>query len=413
MHPKLFELPLLKDPVHVSWPVLAVLVAVVFGLVTLGGKVAEKSRLKGGLLMAVPVAGLVAAFLLFLETPLRGLPINSYGFSIMVGFLLAAWIGVRRGKPLGLKSDFILDVGIIGMIFGIIGAKINYILQYGHEVAPEADKGTIWGDLGMHPLGALILGAVPLGFWWWRMKKSGEKVALYSWQTAVLMALTLVFAVAGARAYFLWRNHEAYSWKVFRNWQSGFVFYGGLIAGGGASLLYIKMRGVAVALVADLCAPLTMLGLAFGRLGCFLNGCCYGKEGTGFPCVSFPSGSPAANDQGRSFQPSNPVHPAQLYEAAAAVGFFFLLSWIWKKKRKAQGEVFLIMLMLYGAWRFMIEFMRGDKRPQWIGDLSYSQVVSLGLFAVAGVWLFLLRNRPQPAAAEPAPPAAPATKTGP
>jgi len=63
------------------------------------------------------------------------------------------------------------------------------------------------------------------------MKKSGEKVQLYSWQNAVLMVLTLLFALIGTRALFVYQNSDFYSWKVFRNWQSGFVLYGGLIVG--------------------------------------------------------------------------------------------------------------------------------------------------------------------------------------
>ena len=63
------------------------------------------------------------------------------------------------------------------------------------------------------------------------------------------------------------------------------------------------------------------------------------------------------------------------------------------------------MCMLYGAWRFVIEFARGDERPQWLGELSYSQVVSLVLFIGAGIWLFLLRSRPPAEEPPPAPPA--------
>ena len=165
-------------------------------------------------------------------------PINSYGFSIMVGFLLASWIAVRRGKPLGLNSDFILDVGIIGMIFGILGAKVNYLLQYHKEFSGDAGL-PLWGDSGLHPLGVLLLGWIPFGFWFWRMKKSGEKVRLFSWQSGVLLLLTLVFAFVGARGLFLYMNRGDYSWKVVRNWQSGFVLYGGLIAGIPAAALYI------------------------------------------------------------------------------------------------------------------------------------------------------------------------------
>jgi phosphatidylglycerol:prolipoprotein diacylglycerol transferase len=342
------------------------------------------------------------------DIPGLGWPINSYGFSIMVGFLLASWIAVRRAKPLGLDSDFILDVGIIGMIFGIVGAKINYLLQYHEQFAKDAGR-PLWDDPGLHPLG-VMLGAVPFAFWFWRTQRSGEKVKLVTWQNAVLLVLTLVFAFVGARAWHLYQNRDEYSWRLFKNWQSGFVLYGGLITGIAAGALYIKMRGKSVSLVADLAAGPMMLALAFGRLGCFLNGCCYGKPGTGFPCVRFPAGSPAAADQQKFGEASNPVHPTQLYEAAAAVGFFFLLSWIWRKPRKLQGEVFLFMVMLYGSWRFIIEFARGDERPIWFAGLSYSQVVSLVAGIVAAAAYFLLRKRvaaPAPPAQPPAPAATP------
>jgi phosphatidylglycerol---prolipoprotein diacylglyceryl transferase len=327
--------------------------------------------------------------------PGLGWPINSYGFSIMVGFLLASWIAVKRGKPLGLSSDFILDVGIIGMIFGILGAKVNYLLQYHKEFSGDTGL-PLWGDSGLHPLGVLLLGWIPFGFWFWRMKKSGETVRLFSWQSGVLLLLTLVFAFVGARGLYLYMNSGDYSWKVFRNWQSGFVLYGGLIAGIPAAALYIKMRGHSVAKIADLCAGPIMLALAFGRLGCFLNGCCYGKKCEGFPGVRFPDASPAAREG------NNPALPTQLFEVAAAVGFFFLLSWLYRRKRKAEGEVFLVMVMLYAGWRFFIEFLRGDDRPVWIASLSYSQVVSLVAIAGAAVWLFFKRSG---AAAEPPAPA--------
>ncbi len=327
-------------------------------------------------------------------------PINSYGFSIMIGFLLSSWVAVRRGKPLGLKSDFILDVGIIGMIFGIIGAKVNYLLQYGQEVA-EHGKLSLWGDMGLNPLGALLLGPIPFAFWFWRTKKAGQPVRLISWQNGVLMFLTFLFAFVGTRALYLYQNHAEYSWKLFKNWQSGFVLYGGVIAGGAASLLYIKMRGQPVALVADLVAAPVMLAQAFGRIGCFLNGCCHGKQGTGFTAITFPVGSPPAE---KTFAPTS-VYPTQLYEAAATVGFFFLLSWVYKRPRKAQGEVFLMMIMLYAVWRFIIEFFRGDERPLMAG-LFYSQWIGLIFFAGAGIWLYLIRSR------APAAPAGPGVEKG-
>lgn len=310
-----------------------------------------------------------------------GIPINSYGFSIMIGFLLASWIAVRRAKPLGIKSDFILDVGIIGMIAGIIGAKINYILQYPQSFPPE--NPTPWGDTGVHPAGAL-LGLVPYGFWWWRVRKEDGPVRLYSWQNAVLLVLTLVLAVIGARAVHLVQYWDDYGW-FFKGWQSGFVLYGGLIAGVAASALYVKMRGHKISTIADIGAAPIMLAQAFGRIGCFLNGCCYGKVCEGFPGVTFAAGRGAGS----------PVHPTQLYETAVCIGFFFLLSWYDRKVKKAAGETFLAMMMCYGTWRFLVEFVRGDDRPQWFG-LFYSQWVSVGAFVAAAVWLVLLRRRGRP-----------------
>lgn len=395
MFPKLFEIPLFGN-LPTSWPVFLVIVAGVAAAATFGSKVAEQSRLLGKLLTVLPVAGAVTAFITFVETPFGKMPINSYGFSIMVGFLLASWIAVRRGAALGLGSDFVLDVGIIGMIFGILGAKINYLLQYGKDLVEEG-KRTLWGDPGMHPLGALLLGPIPLAFWYWRTHKSGRPVRLASWQNGVLLVLTLLFSVAGARAFFLWQHQDEYSWRLFRNWQSGFVLYGGLLTGVAAAALYVKMRGASLAAVADLAAAPMMLGVAFGRLGCFLNGCCYGKRGDGFPALRFPPDSPVAREQKKFGEWSDPVHPTQLYESLAALAFFFFLSWLYRRKRKAPGEVFLTMGILYGSWRFLIEFVRGDERPRWIGALSYSQVVSLAVVMLCGVWLYLRRSGVSPA----------------
>lgn len=422
MFPKLFEVPLFGG-VAVSWPVFIGLILALVAAVSYGGSLVERAaaakrpKIGGQLLVALPVAAFVTAFLTFVETPFGKMPINSYGFSIMVGFLLASWIAVRRGKPLGIKSDFILDVGIIAMIFGIIGAKVNYLLQYSDEI--EKSGKSVFGDWGLNPVGAFF-GLIPLAFWWWRTRDDPRKIRLYSWQTAVLFVMTLAFAVVGTRTVYLWTYRADYDWQVIKNWQSGFVLYGGLIAGVAAGMLYVKMRGQSVARIADLAAGPMMLALGFGRLGCFLNGCCYGQacDSAGFPCVTFPRSSPAYQEQLKaklidfSATASRPVAPTQIYETLAAVGFFFLLSWVWKKKRKVEGEVFLLMVMLYGAWRFTIEFFRGDLRPEWIGSLTYSQVVSMAALLVAGVWLYIARGRAK--AAPPAPPdASPPAPTGP
>mgnify|MGYP003577063139 CR=1 FL=1 len=114
MFPTLFKLPLWPT-VQVSWTVFVVLVALLMAAMTYAPKIGEKNKLLGQLLLILPAAAFVTAFVAFVRTPFKDgiLPINSYGFAIMVGFLLASWIAVSRAKPLGIKSDFILDLGII------------------------------------------------------------------------------------------------------------------------------------------------------------------------------------------------------------------------------------------------------------------------------------------------------------
>src|SRR5438045_9657490 len=104
MHPKIFEIPL-WPAAHASWPVFIGLVVALLILVQVAAKIGEKSKIKGQLLSIIPTAAFVTAFVTFVETPFKVLPINSYGFCIMVGFLLASWIAFRRCRETGISSD--------------------------------------------------------------------------------------------------------------------------------------------------------------------------------------------------------------------------------------------------------------------------------------------------------------------
>jgi phosphatidylglycerol:prolipoprotein diacylglycerol transferase len=332
--------------------------------------------------------------------PILGLPINSYGFMIMIGFLLAAYIAVRRGKRLGVDSDLLLDVGIIGLLAGMIGAKINHILQFPDEYKHSLEIFN-FGDGGLNWLGGLILGPLPFLFWWFRTK-GREKVVLWSWQNGVLLVLTLVFALIGTRALHLYVHRADYSWKFITGFQGGFVLYGGLIAGILTASLYVKMRGERLGRIGDLAAPGLMIGIAFGRIGCFLNGCCYGKVTQSFVGVAFPKGSPAyieqlkTQDFGSEMTHSAPVLPTQLFETAAALGFFFLLSWYDRHKKKNEGETAFLAGMLYSTWRFIVEFLRDDPRGDLILGMTYSQFVSLFVLAACGAAFYVVRRRTPP-----------------
>ena len=134
-------------------------------------------------------------------------------------------------------------------------------------------------------------------------------------------------------------------------------------------------------------------GHCLGRVGCFLGGCCFGKPTDSAFGVVFPEGSDPYEFYGGAIA----VHPTQLYEAAFLLALFFVL-FFWLKK-----DALPFYCILYGAWRFGIEFLRADDRGSLFGlPLSPSQVISVALFILGGVLLAvrLVRARRGAAAAQ-------------
>ena len=189
--------------------------------------------------------------------------------------------------------------------------------------------------------------------------------------------------------------------RIFKIWEGGLVFYGGF-AGAAVAFFafcrkYRKERSVAD--FSDLLLCGLPLGHAFGRIGCFLNGCCYGSRAEGalsWLGVSFPPLSDASYEQARlgllarPSLPSLPVLPVQLFEAAFLLMLAALLVFLYAKTRKAgtaKGLPTGVYLFSYAAFRFLIEFLRGDDRPE-LGSLSSAQMFSIPLAAV-GVWFFV------------------------
>jgi phosphatidylglycerol:prolipoprotein diacylglycerol transferase len=148
--------------------------------------------------------------------------------------------------------------------------------------------------------------------------------------------------------------------------------------------------------MADAVAPALALGSALGRIGCFLNGCCYGVW-TSFPlAVRFPAGSPpwVRHVELGLISPLAPhslaVHPTQLYSALDALLLLGLLTWFYPRRRR-DGEAMALLMVTYPVLRFANECLRGDE-PAIVAGLSAAQAISLGLF-VAGVttWVYLAR----------------------
>jgi phosphatidylglycerol:prolipoprotein diacylglycerol transferase len=208
----------------------------------------------------------------------------------------------------------------------------------------------------------------------------------------------LVAGVLGSRVAYVLLNVGLYArvcgagdcLAALRLWDGGLVFFGGVIAATAATALFVRRRGWGLGATADLLAPGVALGHAFGRLGCFLAGCCYGRPWAAG--VTFPPGSVAFADGARG-----PVHPTQLYESAAELAIFATLV-VLRRRPRAPGTIALVYALLYGAVRAIIEIWRGDAGRRFLFQIGTPPVAlstsqAIGIVAAAAAAALLLRRR--------------------
>lgn len=204
-----------------------------------------------------------------------------------------------------------------------------------------------------------------------------------------LSVYILIGTLAGARLFYVisdWSSFRGNPLDIFKIWQGGLVFQGGLFGGVAVALWYLKSRKVAPWRVGDVVIPSVALGHALGRIGCFLNGCCFGTP-TNLPWgVTFPPESFAAQHFGLGHH----IHPAQLYSALNALFVFFVLI-IYTPRARFPGQVFWLYGVLYGVTRFLLEFLRVE--PRVLFSFSLYQVVSGGMIVLSLVMLLILSRR--------------------
>jgi phosphatidylglycerol:prolipoprotein diacylglycerol transferase len=240
----------------------------------------------------------------------RELAFHTYGVLIAVGLALGIALAYREGKRRGFDGGRVLDAAFWMIVAGLIGSRIVYGIVNAGDFARACFRG----------------GGEPRGI------------------GAVLSDCTRILAI----------------------WQGGLVFYGGVA---GAALIgwrFAKREGWSFASFGDLFAPALALGHAFGRLGCFAAGCCFGKVGGGHWGASFPRGSVAFDElAGMGQIPSGwdttpALHPTQLYEAFGEFAIFAALMLLRPRARRHPGTLFVGYLGLYAMLRFVVEMFRGD-----------------------------------------------------
>jgi phosphatidylglycerol---prolipoprotein diacylglyceryl transferase len=197
----------------------------------------------------------------------------------------------------------------------------------------------------------------------------------------------VIGGMAGGKLFhvvFFWNDFIA-GWREegIRSLREGFVFYGGFIGASVAGLVYTRIKQIEFWKVADCCAPGVAIGHAFGRMGCFFNGCCYGKP-CSFPwAVRFPPPHQIAGI---------PVHPTEIYEALGNVLIFLGLTANFRRK-KFDGQIWWWYVLSYGVLRFCVEFFRGDYETYYFGIFTFGHVVATIMIVVAGAALILCRSK--------------------
>lgn len=180
-----------------------------------------------------------------------------------------------------------------------------------------------------------------------------------------------------------WRAIAADPGYIIRTMADGFVVFGGIIGGIASGYLYCRRKGLKFLKYFDLLTPSVALAQGFGRVGCFLAGCCYGRDTDCPVSITFHESD---------FAPNNiALIPTQIYSSALNFLHFFLLLYVARHTR-ADGQVAACYLIFYSVGRFIVEFFRGDLERGSVGILSTSQFI--GIFTgIAGVILFIAAGK--------------------
>jgi phosphatidylglycerol:prolipoprotein diacylglycerol transferase len=263
-----------------------------------------------------------------------------------------------------------------------------------------------FGPIPIHGYGLMIVIGFLLGCWLAarETRRRGLPDRMYDLGLVMLLAGVL----GGRTFYFIQYYDTAFAGsqypflEFFKIWKGGLVFYGGAILGLLGGFIYLWRKRLPMADFLDCAGIGAPIAMAFGRIGCFLNGCCFGKVcDASYPlAVRFPLESPARASHlargllGGHETTSLPVHPVQLYQAAHDFMIFGLVYWYLRRAGTPRGAGMPLLFALYGIGRFLLEGLRGDHSATFTG-LTVSQNLSLALLVLfGGAFVFILLREP-------------------
>jgi phosphatidylglycerol:prolipoprotein diacylglycerol transferase len=244
-----------------------------------------------------------------------------------------------------------------------------------------------FGSLPIRWYGVMMGAAFLAGLW-----TATRRARLVNVSGDVIADVTLwlmVGSIVGARIAYVttyWKQEFANGpiSEIFMIQHGGLVYYGGLIGATVAGISYLVWKKLPVWKIADIMAPSIALGSVFGRIGCLLNGCCYGYACSLPWAIHFP-----ADHETHGIG----VHPTEIYDGLLNLILYLALAW-WFRHKKFDGQIFAAYLIGYSVFRAIAEHFRGDYPADHIHyGLTSAQVVSLPMFAAGLALMFFLSRR--------------------
>lgn len=252
------------------------------------------------------------------------------------------------------------------------------------------------GSFSLPTYGLLVSIGVLLGLWI-SVRNSAKQGGNPddAWNLGILVVLC---GIVGAKVLYIlvdWTYYTSHPGEIFSlgTLQAGGVFSGGLIGAFVAAAWYIRKHRMPALATCDAFAPGLALGHAIGRVGCFAAGCCWGKPTQAFWGVTFNNplahawvGTPLGEA----------LEPTQLFESAIELANFFILTWMFKR-RKFEGQIMGTYLILYGIARYFLEFLRDDpgRGSAFGGVMTGTQLISICLVIGGGVMWWLRSGIPK------------------
>jgi phosphatidylglycerol:prolipoprotein diacylglycerol transferase len=248
------------------------------------------------------------------------------------------------------------------------------------------------GPLAMPTYGILLVLGMLAGLW--IVTRQARKAGLVPEAISDMAVYAIIAGLIGAKVLLLiveWPYYSRNPREMLSLFQSGGVFYGGLLGALPVAFWYARRHQLDGWKTADVLAPGVVAGQAIGRLGCFMAGCCYGKPARVPWAVTFTD---VYANRNTGTPLDTPLHPTQIYESLACFLILGVLLWMAPRKR-FHGQVVLAYVALYAIARFVVEMFRGDAIRGFVlgGRLSTSQFIAVLMVAAAALVLPYLARR--------------------